>query len=152
MLKEISRWLDPQGRAFWRVRVTVLAWITILAAALILLSSREKARHVLFVVDWCNAALREAGRPVFGLLGNHWLTTAGGTLMQLLIPSFFYFYFLRRARPKSADVCLFWFGADFLGLGPPIGAPAAFFGCLVMAFSIYSLYIHWNQPAGPPAK
>lgn len=152
MLKEISRWLDPQGRAFWRVRVTVVAWITILAAALILLSAHEKARRFLFIVDRCNEALLKAGRLVFGLFGNPWLTAAGGMLMPLLMPSLFYFCFLRRARPKSADVCLFWFGADFLGIGPRIGAPAVFFGCFVMAFSLYGLYVHWDQPAGPPAR
>jgi hypothetical protein len=181
MLKEICRWLDPQGSAFWRLRVTVLAWITILAAALIIFSAHEKARHILFVLDWCNVVMHEAGHPVFGILGNRWLMMAGGTLMQLLMPSLFYFYFLRNSQPKSADVCLFWFGSNFLGIGPyiadartqaldligggehdwtyllgslgllardtQIGASATFIGCFVMAFSIYSLYIHWDQPA-----
>lgn len=119
-MRELCAWLDPEGEAFWRARPTVLAWITTACGALIFFSVSERLRHVLFILDWFNLVLHEAGHPVFGLLGSHWLMLAGGTAMQLLFPAVFYFAFLRQRQPRSADFCLFWFGSNFLGIGPYI--------------------------------
>jgi len=117
-LRELRDWLDPQGQAFWRQRRTILGWITVLAGAGILYSGHAKLRQLLFPLDWFDLMIHEAGHPVFGLLGSRWLMFAGGTLMQLLMPVLFFFSFLRRSQPKSSDFCMFWFGFNFLGIGP----------------------------------
>jgi len=120
LLRGAALWLDPGGQAFWRLRRTVLAWITLACAAFILFSFHQRLRRLLFILDWFDLVIHEAGHPIFGLLGCRWLMMAGGTLLQLLMPALFYFAFLRQRQPRSADVCLFWFGANFLGIGPYI--------------------------------
>jgi hypothetical protein len=117
-MKDIVAWLDPDREAFWRLRLDGGVMALLAAAALGLFLIHEPARRFLFILDWFNIIVHEAGHPIFGLLGIEWIVYAGGTFMQLLMPTLFYFSFLRQGQPKSADVCLFWFGSNFLGIGP----------------------------------
>ncbi|MCX5796061.1 MAG: hypothetical protein NTY77_11250 [Elusimicrobia bacterium] len=117
-MRDILAWLDPEGKAFWRLRFGPLQLAALGAAAAALYSAREPLGRALFIMTWFDLVVHEAGHPVFGLLGSRWLGFAGGTLLQLLMPLLFYFSFLRQRQPKSADFCIFWFATNFLGIGP----------------------------------
>ena len=111
-------WLDPEGEAFWRLSFCPSRIALLAAAALALYAAREPLGRALSILNWFNLMVHEAGHPIFGLLGSRWIGFAGGTLMQLLMPTLFYFSFLRQSQPKSADACIFWFGSNFFGIGP----------------------------------
>ena len=67
---------------------------------------------MLFPLSLSDLAFHEAGHPIFGLLslGNEFITAAGGTLMQLLIPSVCGFEFLRRKNFPGVLFVIFWLG------------------------------------------
>jgi len=83
----------------------------------ILFAAREPVRRAFFLLDGADLLIHEAGHPIFGLLGNQWLTAAGGTILQLLMPLAFWRDFRRRDQPRSALVCLAWVGQNFLHIG-----------------------------------
>ncbi len=117
-MHDILAWLDPDRKAFWRLRFGPLQLTVLFAAAAALYSLRNPLSRALSIMVWFDLIIHEAGHPIFGLLGNRWIGFAGGTLMQLLMPLPFYFSFLRQRQPKSADFCIFWFATNFLGIGP----------------------------------
>lgn len=90
MMRGLLIWLDPRGQGFWRVRVTVLAWISIAAGTFIIFWERAPMRRFLPPL-WCGWLM-----PVFAVL---------------------YLLLLRLRRPKTADACLFCLGVCFLGRG-----------------------------------
>lgn len=52
--------------------------------------------------------VHEAGHPLFRMLffGNFKMTIFGGTVMEILVPTLGFFYFLHKGREIQADVCL----------------------------------------------
>jgi hypothetical protein len=70
------------------------------------------------IFDGLNLGFHEAGHAAFSWLGNRILTTAGGTIFQLLIPLLAGIYLARKQRdPFGAAVCLFWLGTALVGAG-----------------------------------
>jgi hypothetical protein len=68
-----------------------------------------------------NLVFHEAGHPIFGILGWDFLTSLGGSLMQLLIPAVCLLTLLLKTRdPFGASVGLWWLGENFIDLGPYI--------------------------------
>lgn len=59
------------------------------------------------LLDGVDLAVHETGHLVFGPFGE-WLGMAGGTLMQLIMPAAFVWYFWRRDDSYSASVALWW--------------------------------------------
>ena len=72
----------------------------------------------LFPLSMADLAFHEAGHPVFGILGfgNQFITAAGGTLMQLLIPSICMFEFARRRSFAGILFVLFWLGENLINI------------------------------------
>jgi hypothetical protein len=62
-------------------------------------------------LDNVDLAIHEAGHLVFGIFGE-FLGFAGGTLMQLLMPTTFLVYFLRRSDGHGASIMLWWIGQN----------------------------------------
>jgi hypothetical protein len=58
-------------------------------------------------LDNVDLAIHEAGHPLFGVFGE-FVGFLGGTLMQLLMPSLFVWYFTRRGDRHAATVALWW--------------------------------------------
>jgi hypothetical protein len=70
------------------------------------------------IFDALTLGFHEMGHAAFGLLGNHMLTVAGGTIFQLLIPTAACLYLLIKKRdPFGATVCLFWLGTSLVAAG-----------------------------------
>ena len=58
-------------------------------------------------IDSVDLPIHEAGHPLFGIFGD-FIGAAGGTLMQLLVPTVFLGYFWRRRDRHAATVMLWW--------------------------------------------
>ncbi|MDQ2666780.1 MAG: hypothetical protein M3Z05_12305, partial [Gemmatimonadota bacterium] len=63
------------------------------------------------LLDGVDLAIHETGHLVFGPVGE-FVGFAGGTLFQLLMPTFFLIYFLRRSDQYAASVALWWIGQN----------------------------------------
>lgn len=120
MIQKYLDIIDPDHEGFWYLKIDPLTLAILAAAAFIVYTQHEALRHLLFILDWFNIIIHESGHPIFGMLslGNRWIMFAGGTMMQLLWPIGCYGVFLKQSNPKSADFCIFWFGSNFLGIGP----------------------------------
>ena len=68
-----------------------------------------------FGLDDVNLAIHETGHLIFLPFGE-WLTVAGGTLFQLLVPLSFAAYFARRGDRYAATVPLWWAGENLFGI------------------------------------
>lgn len=66
-------------------------------------------------IDNVNLIFHEAGHTIFSFFGEfvHYL---GGTLMQILIPAIFSFYFYNRKDYFSASLLLFWLSQNFFNV------------------------------------
>jgi len=69
------------------------------------------------VIDSVNLAFHEAGHIFFALFSVEFLTSAGGTLFQLIFPLSAVIYFHRKEQHLSSMVTLVWFGENFLNIG-----------------------------------
>ena len=64
--------------------------------------------------DGIDLWVHEAGHFFFMFLGNDFITIAGGTIMQLLVPLIFIFYFYYTGQKFSASLVYFWLGESIL--------------------------------------
>jgi hypothetical protein len=64
---------------------------------------------VLLMMDLVFVPIHESGHLFFGLLGNEFLTIAGGTLMQLGVPVMLAAYFVLQRQVQGAAYCMFFF-------------------------------------------
>ncbi|HEY1866022.1 MAG TPA: hypothetical protein VGG55_03035 [Candidatus Acidoferrales bacterium] len=58
--------------------------------------------------------IHEGGHLLFGWFGSHWLTVAGGTLLQLFAPFALAVYFMFRRQITGTAFCAFFFFEQFL--------------------------------------
>jgi hypothetical protein len=66
-------------------------------------------------LDDVNLAIHETGHLVFSPFGE-WMTVAGGTIFQLLVPLAFAAYFVRKGDVHAATVPLWWAGQNLFGV------------------------------------
>lgn len=66
-------------------------------------------------LDGINLVIHEAGHMLFMPFGE-FLMIAGGSLLQVIMPAAFVWYFRRHAQPYSAALALFWVGQSMLNV------------------------------------
>lgn len=66
-------------------------------------------------LDYVNLAFHEAGHIFLGFFGQ-FITTAGGTIFQLLFPAVCGFHLWRQGNRMGWQLCLFWFGESLLNI------------------------------------
>ena len=71
--------------------------------------------HRWHFIDGVNLLIHEAGHVVFMPFGE-FVSVAGGSLFQLIVPAAFAAYFFRRAQPFSGALVLFWLGQSMLNV------------------------------------
>lgn len=71
--------------------------------------------HRWHFIDGVNLIIHEAGHVVFMPFGE-FITIAGGSLFQLIVPAAFALYFYRRGQLFSAALVLFWLGQSLLNV------------------------------------
>lgn len=67
-------------------------------------------------IDGMNIWVHEAGHFLFAFFGSRFLTIAGGTIMQLLMPALFVAYFYLSGQRFSAALTTFWLGENFFNI------------------------------------
>lgn len=73
------------------------------------------APHRWHFIDGVNLLMHEAGHVIFMPFGE-FISIAGGSLFQLIVPAAFATYFFRRGQFYSAALVLFWFGQSMLNV------------------------------------
>ena len=68
-----------------------------------------------FLLDHFNLLIHEGGHGIFKIFGD-FIYTLGGTLMQIIIPSLFIFYFVRNEKRIGAQISLIWLGQNLLNI------------------------------------
>jgi len=67
-------------------------------------------------IDSVNLLIHEAGHVIFLPFGE-FLTIAGGSLMQLIVPSLFVGYFIKTGQKYSAAITMYWLAINFFSVG-----------------------------------
>jgi hypothetical protein len=67
------------------------------------------------LIDGVNLLIHEAGHLIFRLLGE-FITIAGGSLFQVIMPALFVGYFCYQRNFYSASLVLFWVGESILNV------------------------------------
>jgi hypothetical protein len=71
--------------------------------------------HRWHFIDGVDLLIHEAGHVIFMPFGE-FVSVAGGSLFQLIVPAVFAAYFFRRGQFYSAALVLFWFGQSMLNV------------------------------------
>ena len=75
-------------------------------------------------IDNVNLIIHEAGHLIFMPFGE-FLTIAGGSLFQVIVPAAFVVYFYREEKFYSASLVLFWVGESILNVSVYAGDSVA---------------------------
>ena len=75
-------------------------------------------------IDNVNLVIHEAGHIIF-IIGGEFLTIAGGSLFQVIVPAVFVGYFYRAGQKYSAALVMFWVGASLLNVSVYAGDSVA---------------------------
>jgi hypothetical protein len=67
------------------------------------------------LLDNADLIIHEAGHFFFSFFGN-FIHAAGGTLMQIFLPSFIGFYFFRAGFRTGVQVFIFWLGQNLVNI------------------------------------
>jgi hypothetical protein len=67
------------------------------------------------MIDGVNLLIHEGGHFIFRPLGE-FMSIAGGTLMQLMLPAAFVVYFFTHAQLYSSALTLFWIGESLINV------------------------------------
>lgn len=66
-------------------------------------------------LDGVNLLIHEAGHIVFMPFGE-FMSTAGGSILQVLMPMSFVIYFIRKEMLYSGSLVMFWVGQNFINI------------------------------------
>ncbi|MBV9957589.1 MAG: hypothetical protein JO360_04175 [Acidobacteria bacterium] len=66
-------------------------------------------------IDGANLVIHEAGHLIFMPFGEY-VMIAGGSLLQVIMPALFVFYFYRNEKPYSAALVMLWAGESILNV------------------------------------
>ncbi|MGK9369914.1 hypothetical protein ACSSWA_13540 [Melioribacter sp. Ez-97] len=68
-----------------------------------------------FLLDELNLLIHEGGHGVFAIFGK-FVYTLGGTLMQIIIPSLFIFYYYKEKKYNAARIFMLWLGQNLINI------------------------------------
>lgn len=94
--------------------------ISLTKAFLVVIISLYMFYYIATLSDWhfidnVNLIFHEAGHTIFSFFGE-FINILGGTLMQILIPIIFCFYFYKKQDYFSASLLLFWLSQNFFNI------------------------------------
>jgi len=67
--------------------------------------------------DYVNLLIHEGGHGIFRVFGD-FIYTAGGTIMQILIPLLFLIYYIFQRSKLGFQFSLFWIGESLMNIAP----------------------------------
>lgn len=84
-----------------------------IAAVYFLVCAADPSRWTF--LDGVDLIIHEAGHLIFGLFGE-FVSIAGGTILQIMMPLFFTAYFYMSGQKFSGALIMFWLGQSFLNV------------------------------------
>lgn len=66
-------------------------------------------------IDYLNLLIHEGGHGIFSFFGK-FIYTLGGTLMQIIIPSLFIFYFATNDKMIGTQLSIVWLGESLMNI------------------------------------
>jgi hypothetical protein len=66
-------------------------------------------------LDYLNLLIHEGGHGIFKIFGE-FIYTAGGTLMQMILPSLFIGYYIYHRNKLGFQISLFWLGENLMNI------------------------------------
>ena len=87
--------------------------ITLLPIAIFLIINKGE---FIFIVDHVNLLFHEGGHGVFSLFGK-FIYTLGGSLMQIIIPSLFIFYFYSHEQRIGVQISIVYLAQNLMNIG-----------------------------------
>lgn len=117
-LEHQSDHFDPSEREEVGIGLIALAVIKIifilfLSYGLYTVTNSPKLTWMFF--DWANLMIHESGHFIFMAFGQ-FLTVAGGTITQLLVPAIIIIYFVLTQRWYSTFFGIFWIGDNLVNI------------------------------------
>lgn len=73
------------------------------------------AGDFIFLLDHFNLLIHEGGHGIFSLFGK-FIYTLGGTLMQIIIPTLFIYYFVSHKQNFGTQLSLVWLGQNLMNI------------------------------------
>ena len=67
------------------------------------------------LIDYINLLIHEGGHGVFSFFGK-FVYTLGGTLMQIILPALFIFYFVSHKKKLGTQLSIIWLGESLLNI------------------------------------
>lgn len=94
---------------------TLKSWyISFLLLPIVVLLIINGGRFIFFL-DHFNLLIHEGGHGIFRMFGDY-IYTLGGTLMQIILPSIFIFYFFINDKRWGVQVSLVWLGENLMNV------------------------------------
>lgn len=90
-------------------------WIPSLILLPIILWLIFNGGKFIIILDHFNLLLHEGGHGIFKLFGD-FIYTLGGTLMQIIIPFLFIYFFVRNEKKIGVQLSLIWLGQNLLNI------------------------------------
>ena len=90
-----------------------IASLLLLPLALFLIFNKGQ---FIFILDHINLLFHEGGHGIFSLFGK-FIYTLGGTLMQIIIPSLFIFYFFINKQRIGIQISLIYLAQNLMNIG-----------------------------------
>ncbi|MDD3302877.1 MAG: hypothetical protein PHN31_04920 [Candidatus Gracilibacteria bacterium] len=89
--------------------------------ASIFYDSLVKGNYFAYGISTIDTAIHEGGHMLFILLGNQFITVAGGTFLQLLVPVLILFSFVKQKDYFGVSVVFAWLGINLFSISQYIG-------------------------------
>lgn len=135
MKKDIVQWC--QGRNGF-VRLPLLIWF------ICVLIRHLRDPHYQSLLGAINLGIHELGHMVFSF-GGEFLTIAGGTVLQCLVPLYGVYNFLKQKDYFASALCFGWLSTNFFNVATYAGDAQAMALPLVTPFGLTPSIAHdWN--------
>ncbi len=90
-------------------------WFGSLALIPIIVWLSINAGDFIFLLDHFNLLIHEGGHGIFSLFGG-FIYTLGGTLMQIILPLLFVYYFVSHRKRFGTQISLVWLGQNLMNI------------------------------------
>lgn len=90
-------------------------WIGSIALIPIIVWLSINAGDFIFLLDHFNLLIHEGGHGIFSLFGG-FIYTLGGTLMQIILPLLFVYYFVSHRKRFGTQISLVWLGQNLMNI------------------------------------
>jgi len=90
-------------------------WIGSIVLLPVIIWLSYNAGKFIFLIDHFNLLIHEGGHGIFKIFGS-FIYTLGGTLMQIILPFLFVYYFVSHRQKLGVQISLVWLGQNLMNI------------------------------------